>query len=178
MMRPYRSFVRRRRGFSLIELVVAAVLSTLLMSLLAISWVAFGRPALEVEARARIAQEAVLATQSIACDLGGFLADTPGQTGTLAQYQFVDWNLSNSGVFLLNFQGANPGDVIVITYQLSGNQLVRSNSSNGVSTTIAKYVTAFSVTENPNNTSQALIQITIAFRYFSATYTLIGVPPS
>ncbi len=70
------------------------------------------------------------------------------------------------------------GDTIVITYQVSGNELVRSNSSTGVSTTIAKYVTAFSVVSNPDNSSQALIQITIAFRYFSATYTLIGVPPS
>jgi prepilin-type N-terminal cleavage/methylation domain-containing protein len=178
MMRPYRSSIRRRRGFSLTELIVAAVLAGLLMSLLAISWVAFGRPALEVEARARIVQEGILAAQSIACDLGGFLADTPGRTGTLAQYDFVDWNLSNSGVFLLNFQGANVGDVIVITYQLSGNQLIRTNSSTGVTTTIAKYVTAFSVVSNPDNSSQALIQITIAFRYFSANYTLIGVPPS
>jgi hypothetical protein len=38
-------------------------------------------------------------------------------------------------------------------------------------------VTAFSVTANPDNTSQALIQITVAFRYFSATFTLIGVSP-
>ena len=123
-------------------------------------------------------QEGILASQSIACDLGGFLADSPGQTGTLDQYEFVDWNLSNSGIFLLNFQGASGGEFVVITYQLSGNQLIRSNSSTGVSTTISKYVTAFSVVANPDNSSQALIQITIAFRYFSATYTLIGVPPS
>ena len=66
----------------------------------------------------------------------------------------------------------------MITYQQSGNQLVRYNSASGITTTIASYVTAFSVAPNPDNTSQALIQITVAFRYFSATFTLIGVPPS
>ncbi len=120
-MRPYRSSVRRRRGFTLFEQVVAAVLSTLLMSLLATALVAFGSTGAGGRGSRRIAQEGILAAQSIACDLGGFLPDAPGQTGTLAQYQFVDWNLSNSGVFLLNFQGANVGDVVVITYQLSGN---------------------------------------------------------
>jgi hypothetical protein len=147
------------------------------MSVIAMSWVAFARPALEVEARARILEEAILATQSIACDMGGYLPDAPGQTGTPSQYRFKDWKYPESGVFLLNFQGMSPSDVIVITYQLSGNRLVRSSSSTGVSTTIAKYVTGFSVVADPNNSSQVSIQITIAFRYYSTTYTLIGVPP-
>ena len=83
-------------------------------------------------------------------------------------------------MLILNFQGAtgNPGDLVIITYQLQGNLLVRSNSSTGATTTVAKYVTGFAVAPNPSNTQQARIQITIAFRYFTATYTLIGVPPS
>ena len=129
-------------------------------------------------ARARIAQEGILAAQSIACDFGGFLADAPGRTGTLAQYSFTSWDVSQGNVLILNFQGTTGTDVIAITYQFSGDQLVRSNSSSGVTTTIAKYVTAFSVGPNPENASQALIQITIAFRYFTATYTLIGVSPT
>ena len=119
-MRPYRSSVRRRRGFSLTEMVVAAVLATLLMSLLAMSWVAFGRPALEVEARARIAQEGILATQSIACDLGGFLADTPGQTGTLVPVSIRRLELLQQRCVPPELPGGELGDVIVITYQLSG----------------------------------------------------------
>jgi hypothetical protein len=168
---------RRRRGSSLVETVLAAFLATILGLLLAMSCATFGRPALEVDARARITQEGILAAQSIACDLGGFLADSSGRTGTSSQYSFTGWDLSQGDALVLNFQGATPGDLIVITYQQSGNQLVRYNSASGITTTIASYVTAFSVAPNPDNTSQAFIQITIAFRYFSATYTLVGVNP-
>jgi hypothetical protein len=169
---------RTRRGSTLLEMVVGSILATLLGMLLAGACATFGRPALEVEARARIEQEAILATQSIACDLGGFLADSPGRTGTLGHYPFVDWDVSNDNVLLLNFQDTTSQDLVVITYQLEGNLLVRTNSSTGVATTIAKYVTNFSVSPATEDGSQALIQFTIAFRYFTATYTLVGVSPS
>ena len=65
-----------------------AFLATILGLLLAMSCATFGRPALEVDARARITQEGILAAQSIACDLGGFLADSSGRTGTSSQYDF------------------------------------------------------------------------------------------
>jgi Tfp pilus assembly protein PilE len=168
-----------RRGFSLVETMLASVLATLLGVLLAISCATFGRPALEVDARARITQEGILAAQSIACDLGGFVADHSGRTGTATQYVFFGWDLSQGNALVLNYYGATTSttDQVHITYQLSRNQLVRYDSTSGVTTTIANYVTAFSVAANPDNTSQALIQITIAFRYFSATFTLIGVSP-
>jgi hypothetical protein len=166
-----------RPGFSLLETMLASVLATLLGVLLAMSCATFGRPALQVDARARITQEGILAAQSLACDLGGFLADTSGRTGTSTQYVFSGWDLSQGHALVLNFQGATSSDLIVITYQLSGNHLVRYNATSGVTTTIANYVTSFSVEPNPDNASQALIQITIAFRYFTATYTLIGVNP-
>lgn len=159
-------------------MVIGSILATLLGMLLATACATFGRPVLEVEARARIEQEAILATQSIACDLGGFLADAPGRTGTLGHYPFVDWDVSNGNVLLLNFQDSTSQDIVVITYELQGNLLVRANSSTGVTTTIAKYVTNFSVSPVPGNAGQAFIQFTIAFRYFTATYTLIGVSPS
>ena len=81
-------------------------------------------------------------------------------------------------MLVLYFQGTTPTDVIAITYQLNGNQLVRTNSSSGVTTTIAKYVTAFSALLNPDNTSQLLIQYTITYRSFASTYTLIGESPT
>ena len=166
-----------RRGFSLLETMLASVLATLLGVLLAMSCATFGRPALEVDARARITQEGILAAQSIACDLGGFLADNSGAPEPRASMC--------SSVGPLSRQCSGPqflwrasSDLIVITYQQSGNQLVRYNSATGVTTTIANYVTGFTVEPNPDNSSQALIQITIAFRYFTATYTLIGVNPT
>jgi hypothetical protein len=193
--RPGRS-PDRRRGFTLVDVVVASVLASVLGVLLAMAFKTFGRPALEVEARARIAQEGILAAQSLACDLGGFLADPSGRAGTFQQgqgspgpYQFSDWVLTNENLLWLNFQGASPGNTITIKYEITPdpfyeNQsptrylLVRTDSSTGVATTVAKYVTAFTVAPNPDNSNQALIQITFSFRDWTATYTLIGVSPS
>ncbi len=169
---------RAHRGFSIIETVLTTALATLLGMLLGMTCATFGRPALEVDARARIAHEGVLAAQSLACDLGGFLAESVGRTGTSTQYTFTGWDLSQTNVLVLNYQGASTTDLIAVTYQLSGNQLVRYNSSSGVTTVVAAYVTAFTVGPNPENTAQALIQITVSFRNYSATYTLIGVSPS
>jgi hypothetical protein len=166
-------------------MVVASALASLLMILLATTWANFGRPALEVEARARIEQEGILAAQSLACDFAGFLADTPGRTGTYLDgtanpYQAASppWNASTAGVLILNFYGASTSDVIAITYELQGNVLVRTNSSTGVTTSVARYVTAFSVAANPNDSSQVVITITIAYRNFTSTFTLIGVSPT
>jgi prepilin-type N-terminal cleavage/methylation domain-containing protein len=173
----------RRRGFSLVEMIVALTLASMLGILLAQACATFGRTALEVEARARIAREAILATQSLACDLGGFLADGSGRTGTRSQYQFTSWNLPQASppgsLLWLNFQGASSGNPIVIYEWLAGsNQLVRFDSSTGVTTTTANYVTAFSVAPEPGNAANVQITLTITFRNFAATYTLIGVNPS
>jgi hypothetical protein len=157
---------------------VASFLAAMLGMLLALSCASFGRTAIQVECRARIAQEGTLAAQSLAYDFGGFLADSPGRTGTLNQYSFTNWDVSAGNVLVLYFQGTSPTDVIAITYQLSDNQLVRTNSSSGVTTTIAKYVTSLSVQLNPENNSQVLIQFTITYRAFAATYTLIGSSPT
>ena len=102
---------RPRRGFSLLETLLASVLATLLGLLLATSCATFGRPALEVDARARIAQEGILAAQSIACDLGGFMADSPGRTGTSSQYIFSGWDLTQGNALVLNYQGTTPTDL-------------------------------------------------------------------
>ena len=165
----------RRSGFTLMELVVSSLLATVLMMLIAGTWATFGRPALEVEARARITREAILATQSITCDLGGFLADRPGQTGTLDHYSFIDWNLSNIDVLLLNFRGVTPGDLIVVRYQVQDNKLVRFNSSTGAVMTIANHVTGFAVATDPDNANRIRIQIKISYRNFTGTYFLIAV---
>jgi Tfp pilus assembly protein PilW len=178
-MRPGRCSRRLgSRGFTLIEMVVAAMLTTLVMMLLGISWMSFGRPAVDVECRARIEREGILTAQSLACDLGGFVGDAPGRTGTLSAYQFVDWDLSNNDVLLLNFQESQGGGLVVISYQLQGSELTRTNSATGVTTTIARYVTAFSVASDPDNSNYAVIQITISYRYFTSTFTLVGVNPA
>jgi hypothetical protein len=157
---------------------VASILAALLGILLALSCASFGRSALEVESRARIAQEGILAAQSLACDFGGFLADSPGRAGDLTQYAFTSWDVSQPNLLILYYLGTSGTDLIVVTYHLNGDQLVRSNQSTGVATTIARHVTEFSVGTNPGNAAQAMIKITVTFRYFSSTYTLIGVSPT
>jgi hypothetical protein len=157
---------------------VASVLAALLGLLLALTCASFGRSALEVECRARIAQEGILAGQSLACDFGGFLADSPGRAGDLSQYKFTSWDVSQQAVLILYFQGTSSSDWILITYQLSGDQLIRTNQSSGVTTTVARHVTDFSVGTDPANAALAQINITITYRYFSASYTLYGVSPT
>jgi hypothetical protein len=184
-----RAAIRRRAGITLTEMVVASGLASLLAVLLATTWMNFGRPALEVEARARIAQEGILAAQSLACDFGGFVADTPGRTGGYQDgatnpYQAASppWNVSNPGVLILNFYGNPTSNIITITYETVVDPhthivtLVRTDSQTGATTTVARYVTAFTAVANPSDSSQVLISITVAYRNFSSTFTLIGVP--
>jgi hypothetical protein len=162
----------------MLDTLLASVLATLLGLLVATSCATFGRPALEVDARARITQEGILAAQSIACDLGGFHADTLGRTGTSTQYKFTGWDLFQSNALVFNYQGVDSSDLMAVTYHLSGNQLVRYSSASGVTTTVATNVTAFTYEPNPGNSAEALIRIEISFRYFKATYSLIAVPPT
>lgn len=166
----------------MIEVVVSTAMGTLLLVLLATTWITFGRPAVEIEARARIEQEGILAVQSLACDFAGFLADAPGRTGAIADvgenpYQFTGWGLSTPGVLELNFSGADGSGVIAVSYQLEGTQLSRTNHSSGSTVTVAQYVQAFTAVPNPENANQVVIQLTIAFRNFTSTFTMIGVAP-
>lgn len=173
----------RRASISVTEMAIASGLAALVMILVATTWSAFGKPALEVEARARIEQEGILAAQAMTCDLGGFVADLPGRKGIVAAstsnvYQFTGWDVSNPGVMLLNYVGSPSTQVITVGYQLQGNVLERTNYSTGVTTPAARYVTDFSATVNPGNSGQVLIVITITYSYFTSTFTFIGVPPS
>jgi hypothetical protein len=169
---------RRRRGYSLVELVVASLLAVLLGSLLATAFITFGRPAIEVEARTRISREAILAVQSVACDLGGFLADNPGRTGPLGHYRFTEWDLSDPNVLLLVFQGSSVKTLVVIRYEIQGNRLVRTNSDTGATTTIANHVTGFKVEIDPDHSNRSLIHISITYRDYTAIYSVIGIKPS
>jgi hypothetical protein len=169
-------------------MVIATGLASLLMMLLATTWATFGRPALDVEARARIEQEGILATQSLACDFGGFLPDVPKSSGAMSDgvqrpypYQAAGsppWNVSNPGVLMLNFYGASTSEVVTVTYQLEGNQLVRTSTSTGVQTTVARYVTGFTPAPVQDQPNQVSITITIGYGNFTSTFTLVGVSPS
>ena len=89
-----------RRGFALVEMVVACLLMALLASTLAVTWAAFGRPLVEAQARCRLVREARLAAEAIAEDLGG------------------EWDPDTlDGRFRLEYSGASDGTPTV-TYLL------------------------------------------------------------
>ncbi len=68
MTRPHSQ--GRRRGFTLVEMTVTIFLMALVGTLLGNAWLAFGRPAIAVVARCRVAQEANLAAEALAYDVG------------------------------------------------------------------------------------------------------------
>ncbi len=179
-------------------MVVATGIATLLMVLLATTWATFGRRALEVEARARIQQEGVLAAEALARDFGGFLADAPpgvieamsyGGNGSY-QYQFTDYtvDVNNPGLLLLTYSGTRspPSGTIVVQYWFdsTNNLLRRQNLSTGIETTVAQYVTDFRA--EAYGVNQVQITITIAYPltprekpkpYFKSAFTLIATHP-
>lgn len=61
---------RRRRGFTIVEMIVTGFLMALVGILLGNAWAAFARPAITTVARCRVAQEANLAAEAIAYDIG------------------------------------------------------------------------------------------------------------
>lgn len=72
---------RARRGFTILEMAITCVLMLVVALVLARAWSAFGRPALLAVARARVAQEANLAAEAIARDVGQLVRPEPGAPG-------------------------------------------------------------------------------------------------
>jgi prepilin-type N-terminal cleavage/methylation domain-containing protein len=111
-----RSTGGRRRGFSLVEMTVTVFLMALVGLLLGHAWAAFGRPAIGVVARCRVAQEANLAAEALAYDVG-LLArpaavepDTRyqgAQGGTTALYLTID---DGTGATRVISYGPSPSD--------------------------------------------------------------------
>jgi type II secretory pathway pseudopilin PulG len=84
MTRPRRQG-RRRRGFTLVEMTLTVFLMGLMGVLLGNAWAAFARPAIATVARCRVAQEANLAAEALAFDVG--LLARPATTEPDTRYQ-------------------------------------------------------------------------------------------
>ncbi|HEY2156217.1 MAG TPA: prepilin-type N-terminal cleavage/methylation domain-containing protein [Isosphaeraceae bacterium] len=82
MTRPRR---QGRRGFTLVEMTVTIFLMALVGTLLGNAWLAFGRPAIATVARCRVAQEANLAAEALAHDVG--LIARPASSEPDTRYQ-------------------------------------------------------------------------------------------
>src|SRR5258708_36601025 len=68
---------RPRRGCTRSEVALAGLMMSVLALLLGNAWASFGRPAISSVARIRVAQEANLAAEALARDVG-FLAQPTG----------------------------------------------------------------------------------------------------
>jgi hypothetical protein len=166
----------------LVEAVVAGGLFALLAVLLAKTWYGLMRPAAELAARARLAQEAGLATASLGRDLGGSLANPVGRTGPKTLYPYVGRLLPGNSQLWLCFDGGpspngvadwGPPDAVII-YAVQGDQLVRTDQNAGTTFTVARLVSGFAVQDLGGRVQ---IQMTFTYRGLTRTYTLVARDP-
>lgn len=172
----------RRRGFTLLELLVAAVLTTMLAAFLAGTWISIRRSVVNVDSRARIAQEANLALAALANDCCGSLANPAGRLGTETEYPFVG-RMEPSGTQLwLCFDGGSPPNGVadwgppdwVIYYEVQGTSLVRFDQNAGTSYIVANHVQSLSTQDLGSGVQ---ISLTFSYRNLVRTYNIVAKDP-
>lgn len=182
-MRTHRQGHGRREAFTLLETILATGLTALLAVLVSAAWAGFGRPAANVVARCRVAQEAAMAVAALSNDLGGYLADAPGRLGDTTQLTVVG-RLQPGGTQLwLCFDGgSSPNGVAdwgspdtVVVYALQESSLIRTNQATSTSFTVANDVQAFTVQDLGGGLFE--IQLTFSYRGVTQTFTLMGRDP-
>jgi hypothetical protein len=175
----------RRRGFSLTEMVATTFLMTLLAVLLIMAWKVFGVPAVEVEARARLAVAANLAAASFAQDLDGYQVRVKGKTGSgdsvlvYRLYKFDSWQPADDThpyPVRLRFKPENSASnltLLTISYylDLATNTLVRLEEETGTLTTVATHVTALQVA--PVNQ----VSFIVSYGRYQGTYGFSAINP-
>ena len=110
--------LRRRDGFTLVEVLVVSFLTAFLAVLVSACWRGFGQSANDALARCRVAQEMNLAVNTLARDFGGSLdisggsLDTSGGSlGTTPwESQFLDWDYSIPNTLRLCFDSPFPSN--------------------------------------------------------------------
>ena len=138
----------RCTGFTLLELLIAAMLSIGLAMVTAQFWVYFSRQLGDLKARARVAQELRFAVDTMARDMGAAVGATPiGSDGVLVCKDDGDAN----GLA----EWAAPDKLI--RYSLVDGQLVREDQTSGVEIVVADNVSVFAV----EDVSASVLQMTI-----------------
>jgi type II secretory pathway component PulJ len=166
-------------GFTLIEVLFASGIMSLLVLLLSAAWSGLGRPSADAVARLRVAEEANLAAQSLARDFSGNLGE---QTiGGKKLGRIVGRMVVAGPQLRLCFDGdpvngaadwAAPDTVI--TYEVLGNRLVRANLSTGTAFTVATNVDQVQLTAQPDGVR---LDLTFSYRNVTRTYTIIAQDP-
>jgi prepilin-type N-terminal cleavage/methylation domain-containing protein len=170
---------RSRHGFTMIELMVASFLVSLLFLVLMMSWKTFGVPAMEVEARARLSLSANLAAESLAKDLGGYQVLLEGKSGSndvvqvyrLYKFDSLDTDVNRSYPLRIRFkredQATNPVTLTVSYYVNSEtNTLVRLVEESESSTTVATHIKSLEVT------ASNVINVTVSYKLFEGVFSL------
>ncbi len=154
-------------------------LMSLLVLLISGAWRGLGRSSADAVVRCRVAQEANLAVESLARDLGGNLADRVTGEKTLGR---AVGRLVVAGTQLwLCFDGqpANgepdwgPPDTVIV-YEVQGGQLVRSDQQTGVAVTVADNVSQMQLTEQID---AVRVDLTLQYRDLARTYTIVAKDP-
>ncbi len=159
------------------------MLTSLLMTILAVvtagAWSGLGRPSVDAVVRCRVHQESETAIESLACDFSGGLGEQapqgPRDAGRLVGRRVVGSQLQ------LCFEGDSPNGAAdwaapdtVVTYDLQGDRLTRSNHQSGTTVTAARYVEAVQWTELPDGVQADL---TVTYRGLSRTCRIVAQDP-
>ena len=173
----------RTAGFTILEIMVASLVMTLLVVLLSQVWVGMIRPTADMISYSQLDQEAKLAATALAADLGGSLANPEGRLGTQAQYKYVGrLEPASTQLWLCFDSGSSPNGVAdwgspdtVIVYEVQDGSLVRFDQTAGTSVPIARHVDSF-VTQDLGD-GRVQFQLLLSYRNLSRTYTFIARDP-
>lgn len=143
---------RRRGGFSLVEVTIAALLSSMLLLMVAGMWQSIGRSTRANLASVALATEARLAAEAFRRDFSGqFAGGQPGdkRLGRLVGRMIVDGNHLR-----LCYDGAPPNGEAdwaepdqVVEYFVDQQQLLRTDSQSAGALVVADGVIQFTVTD-------------------------------
>lgn len=186
---------KHRRGFTIVEVLVATALTVFLAYLLSTVWAELEKSTVDLIARGQLMQEMDMAVAALSRDLGGSVAvpaSTAFSVGTLEQGRWIAWDPSHAPAELwLCFDGGtNPDGVAnwsgspdtVIRYYLDTDSnstittkvLVRQNVTDNTRFIVARNLSSMSIAADGQ-----FIDITLTFVYqrhgsfgeFGAAYT-------
>ena len=178
MTRAYKN--RCRRGFTAVEFLVVAGLTTMLAVLLSSVWSGIGRPMVDALASAQVAQEANLAAAALR-DFGGSWADGVARTGAVGDYQWVGRMEPDGTMLRMCYDGPaadgapqwGPPD-FVVSYSVTNGKLIRWEENTGTTFVVAQYVQQMQLSDLGYGVE---IQLTFSHRNVNRTYTFVGLDP-
>jgi len=169
----------KQRAFSLVEVMIAAMLSAGLLVMVSGIWMGLGRAAAENIADSQMAGDAQLAMETLRRDLSGHL---PGATsGRAEQGRLVGRLIVGGDQLKLCYDGGAANGAadwsspdVVVDYDVDGSNLVRFDDTTGTAFVAATGVEQFLVSDLG---SGVRIELTLRRRNNSRTYTFISRDP-